>query len=424
MIKTSLERRTFLRATGIAISLPWFDPKGIHAGAHERRVPRRMVCICRGLGLHGADFFPKQVGGGYELSPYLKHLAELRDSFTVISGLSHPNAGNGHAAEVSWLTGAPHAGSPAFKNSVSMDQVAASHVGNETRFPFLSLATHNHGLSSTRNGVQVPAEKDPGQLFRKMFIQGTPQEIHRQEQRLSHGHSILDSVRSELDALNGQLSAIDRQRIDQYTTAVRDVEKRLHNAQEWIKTPKPMVDAKAPENYPPAEDIVGRSSMMYDLMHLAIQTDTTRVITMLMDQSGGNAAPPIEGVSEGRHGLSHHGMDEAKLVQLRLVEIAELKAFASFLNKLNGTKDASGESLLTNTMVLYGSNMGNASSHDTRNLPILLAGGGFKHGQHLALDPSRNVPLSNLFASMLQRYGLEIDRFSSGTGTLTGLEFA
>jgi hypothetical protein len=256
-----------------------------------------------------------------------------------------------------------------------------------------------------------------------MFIQGSPQEVQRQEQRLHHGHSILDSVRSELSSLEDNLPTADRQRLDQFTTAVRDVEKRLHNAEAWMKKTKPSVSASPPDNYPPSEDIVGRSSMMYDLMHLAIQTDSTRVITMLMDQAGGNGVPPIEGVSEGRHGLSHHGMDEAKLAQLRRVELAELQAFATFLKKLADTTDVDGESLLDRTMVLYGSNMGNASSHDTRNLPTLLAGGGFRHGQHLMFDTQRNLPLSNLFASMLQRFGLETDQFSSGTGTLSGLNF-
>ncbi len=277
-------------------------------------------------------------------------------------------------------------------------------------------------MSTTRNGVQVPPEKDPAAIFRKLFVTGTPQEIRSQEHRLRQGRSILDSVRSELSQLEGALPASDRQRLDQYTTAVRDVEQRLHNAESWMKKPKPHVDAEPPKEFPPSEDIVGRSAMLYDLMVLALQTDSTRLITLLMDQAGGNGVPPIEGVSEGRHGLSHHGMDEAKLAQLRRVEIAELKAFAGLLEKLKSTTEATGQSLLDQTMVLYGSNMGNASSHDTRNLPILLAGGGFKHGQHLAFDRERNVPLSNLFTSMLQRFGLEVEQFSSGSGTLNGLE--
>jgi hypothetical protein len=374
------------------------------------------------LGLHGPDFFPNQTGYQYEPSPYLRQLNDFRSDFTVISGLSHPNAGNGHAAEASFLTGAPHAGSPSFKNTVSLDQVIAESVGNATRYPFLSLATHNHGLSSTRNGVQVPPLKDPAFIFRKLFIKGTPQEVRDQESRLQRGRSILDSVRQELATMQDRLSSPDRDRLDQYTTAVRDVELRLHNAEAWMGLPKPVVEIEPPGTYPSTEDIVGRSQMMFDLIHLALQSDSTRVVTLMMDQAGGNGVPPIEGVSEGRHGLSHHGMDPAKIAQLRAVEMAELKVFAAFLDKLKTTTEDAGGSLLDRTMVLYGSNMGNASSHDTRNLPILLAGGGFKHGQHLAFDPMRNVPLSNLFASMLQRYGLEVDRFSSGNGTLAGLE--
>ncbi len=422
-------RRSWLRAAGVGLSLPLLEsllPQSstLHASGKETTSPRRMVCVCRGLGLYGPDFFPSESGRNYTASPYLKLLEPMRTDFTIISGVSHPNAGGGHAAEASFLSGAPHAGSPSFKNTVSIDQVAAEHVGNATRFPFIAMATHNHGLSSTRNGVQVPPEKDPVTIFRKLFVQGTPQEIRQQEQRLQHGHSILDSVQSELQELQSNLPTADRERLDQYTTAVRDVEQRLQNSEAWMEKPKPKIDAEVPGPYPSTEDIVGRSRMMFDLIHLALQTDSTRVITLMIDQSGGNGVPPIEGVREGRHGLSHHGMDPTKIEQLRLIEIAELRELGDFLQKLRTTVEKSGNSLLDQTMVLYGSNMGNASSHDTRNLPILIAGGGFKHGQHLAFDPTRNVPLSNLFASMLQRFGLELDKFSTGTGTLTGLDFA
>lgn len=429
MLSTEMERRRLLRGTGVGLALPLFESvfhsRAAYAAGDSGDVgPRRMVCICRGLGVYGPDFFPKDSGRGYSLSPYLRLLQDYREQFTVVSGISHPSAGGGHAAEVSFLTGAPHAGAPSFKNSVSVDQVAAEHVGNATRFPFLALATHKTGISSTRNGVQIPPQKDPSEIFRKLFMQGTPEEVRRQEERLQNGQSILDSIRSELSLLEKQLPPVDRDRMDQYTTAVRDVEQRLNNSAAWLKRRKPQTDVNAPGEYPPAEDIVGRSVMMYDLMLLALQSDSTRVITLMMDQSGGGGVPPIEGVSEGRHGLSHHGMDPIKIEQLRKIEVAELKAFAEFLGKLQNTKDEAGAGLLDRTMVLHGSNMGNASSHDTRNLPILIAGGGFRHGQHLAFDRERNVPLSNLFASMLQRFGVEVDAFSSGTGTLTGLEIA
>jgi hypothetical protein len=425
MTTPALSRREFLRATGLTLTLPLLEaliPRAIAAGATP--APRRMVCICRGLGLYGPDFFPAQAGRNYALSPYLEPLATFRDDFTVISGLSHANAGSGHACEISFLSGAPHAGAPSFKNTVSLDQLAAEHVGNATRYPFLALATHHASMSVTRNGVQVPPDKDPAAIFRKLFIRGTPAEVTEQEHQLQLGRSVLDSVRTELKSLSGNLGTADRDRLDQYTTAVRDVEKRLHNSEAWMKRPKPVVTAEVPGPYPSSEDIVGRTRMMLDLIHLALETDSTRVVTMLMDQAGGNGVPPIEGVSEGRHGLSHHGLDPTKIAQLRRIELAELKAFGEFIGKLKNSAGSAGSSLLDQTMVVYGSNMGNASSHDTRNLPILLAGGGFRHGQHLAFDQSRNAPLSNLYTSMLQRFGLEAEKFSTGTGTLTGLQFA
>jgi hypothetical protein len=189
-------------------------------------------------------------------------------------------------------------------------------------------------------------------------------------------------------------------------------------AKEWAKKPKPKVDAKPPQN-PPNVDLGARCRTWFDLTHLAFQTDSTRLVTILLNGSS-QGAPPIPGVSQGHHDLSHHGQDPGKIAQLRLVELEVMKTIAEFLGKLKGTPEEGGN-LLDRTMVFFGSNLGNASNHATKNLPILLAGGGFKHGEHLAFDPKSPPPLCNLFVSMLQRLGLPIDRFGSSTGTLTGL---
>ncbi|HEY2411390.1 MAG TPA: DUF1552 domain-containing protein [Pirellulaceae bacterium] len=414
-------RRTLLRAAGISLALPLLESLAPRVHGAESKSPRRMVFICGCLGLHAPDFFPKQAGQDYELSPYLQELSDFRRDFTVFSGLSHPDVGGGHPSEASFLTAAPHANSPSFRNTISIDQLIAEQHGAATRHPFLALATDNGSLSWTRNGVQIPAHKDPAQLFRKLFITGTPEEVQMQSRLLAEGRSVLDSVKAETQSLERQVSSQDRQRLDQYFSAVRAVEVRLQNAAAWESKPKPQVSAEPPGPLPPVNDVIGRANMMYDLIHLALQTDSTRLVTLSLDQVG--AVPPIPGVTDAYHQLSHHGQEPTKIAQLRLIELAHMRAFASLLKKLKTTDEAS-TSLLDNTMVLFGSNMGNASSHDTHNLPILLAGGGFRHGQHIAHRGESNQPLANLYVTMLQRFGMETDHFGSSTGTTAGLEAA
>ena len=216
------------------------------------------------------------------------------------------------------------------------------------------------------------------------------------------------------------LAARDREKIDEYFTSVRELEQNLTRTEAWSKKPKPKVDVKPPQDIQNRADEVGMNQIMFDLIHLAIQTDSTRIIAVAVCSSG-SAPPPIRGVSLGHHDLTHHGRDSNKLGQLKIVELEAMKSLRGLLAKLKQTREADA-SLLDRTMVLYGSNLGNANSHDNRNLPILLAGGGFQHGQHLAFDPKNPPPLSNLFVSMLQRLGIEAEKFGSSTGTLTGLE--
>jgi hypothetical protein len=414
-----ITRRTLLRAAGVSLALPLLESRALLANGANAIPPRRIIFICGCLGLHAPDFFPQQTGRDYEPSTYLQELSDFRRDFTVFSGLSHPDVGGGHPSEASFLTAAPHANSPSFRNTISVDQFIAEQYGAATRHPFLALATDNGGLSWTKNGVQIPAHKDPAQLFRKLFVAGTAEEVRMQSRLLAEGHSVLDSVQAETQSLQRQVSSQDRQRLDQYFSAVRAVEVRLQNAAAWDTKPMPPVTAEPPGPLPPVNDIIGRARMMYDLIHLALQTDSTRLITLSLDQVG--AVPPIPGVTDAYHQLSHHGQEPSKIAQLRLIELAHMRAFAGLLKKLK-TTDEAGPSLLDNTMILFGSNMGNASSHDTHNLPILLAGGGFRHGQHIANRDETNLPLANLFVTMLQRFGMETDRFGSSTGAISGLE--
>ncbi|MGE3807529.1 MAG: DUF1552 domain-containing protein [Gemmataceae bacterium] len=415
-----LSRRKFLRAAGVTLALPCLEVFAPAAGAVRPR--RRMVCICTPLGLHPPFFFPEKAGKDYQPSPYLEILKELREDFSVISGLAHPEVGPSHDSMFSFLTAAPHPERRAgFRNTISLDQLAADHLRGQTRFTTLPLACEGQGLSYTRSGAPVPADAFPSAVFARLFLEGRPEEVQAQARRLRDGQSILDTVREQTRQLTPTLGAADRDKLDEYFTSVRELEQRLAQAEAWSRKPKPKVDAKPPQNVSNPTDLVAKTRVWFDLIHLALQTDSTRLVTLTL--LGTSGVPPIPGVSLGHHDLSHHGKDPAKIEQLRKVELEKIKTLRDFLMKLKETKEE-GDTLLDRTMVFFSSNLGNASTHAVKSLPVLLAGGGFKHGQHLAFDPDKPPPLSNLYLSMLQRLDVPVDRFGSSTGTLTGLEIA
>ena len=416
-----IDRRRFLTAAGISMALPSLQAFSTARGADNQQSRQRMVCICMPLGLHPDNFFPKEAGKDYTLTPYLETIQEYRDDFTVVSGLSHAgiSSGFGHQASASFLTGVPGAGRPGFRNGISLDQFAAEHIGTQTRFPSLTLSGEGLGISWSRSGAQIPAENSPSHLFAKMFLAGRPEEIQAQVRRLRDNRSILDDVREQANSLRSDLGSDDREKLDEYMTSVRQLEQRLVTDEEWSRKPKPKVDAESPQDIPNQADLIGRTRLMFDLTHLALQTDSTRLITIML--AGSSNAPPIQGVTLGHHDLSHHGKDPGKLAQLKIIELETMKTVRDLLAKLKQTQE-SGASLLDQTTVFVGSNLGNASSHSVKNLPVLVAGGGFRHGQHLPFDPENSPPLCNLYVSMLQRLGIETDSFGPSTGTLTGLE--
>jgi hypothetical protein len=254
-----------------------------------------------------------------------------------------------------------------------------------------------------------------------MFVAGTPTEIKAQVQRLKQGQSIMDTLLGEAKDFQKGLGQQDRQKLHEYFSSVRQVEQRMLTAEEWTRRPKPVVDAQPPKDINNSVEVVGRVRLMIDLMHLALQTDSTRFITFALN--GFNAVPVIEGVTQDWHNLSHHGQDPDKLAELRVVEVQVMELFGELLAKLKNTPEQGG-TLLDRTIVLFGSNLGNASSHDNKNMPILLAGGGFRHGQHLAFDPQKNPPLCNLFVQFLQRLGADVNSFGSSNGSIPGFELA
>jgi hypothetical protein len=416
----NFDRRRFLRASGVSLALPWLESLApLRAAAPPAALRRRMVCICTPLSLHPANFFPAKAGKDFKLSPYLEVLKEFRNDFTVISGLSHPDVGHSHDSIFSFLTAAPHPERRAgFRNRISLDQFAAEKIGGATRFPCLPLSCEGFSLSWTQSGAIVPSDSFPSSVFARLFIEGRPEEAAAQKRRLRDGQSILDRVRGEAKMLGRDLGSADREKLDEYFTSVRELELRLARAEEWAKKPKPKVKAKPPRDITNAADLIGRARLMFDLIHLALETDSTRLVTLML--MGTSQVPPIDGVNQGHHDLSHHGKDPDKIAQLGKIELAKMKALGEFLAKLKRTKEGPA-TLLDQTMVFFSSNLGNASTHSVDNLPVLLAGGGFQHGRHLAFNRKKAPPLSNLYVTMLQRLGIKTNQFGSSTGALAGL---
>ena len=408
-----LSRRTFLRGAGITLALPFLDAmRPVFGAAAAVAKPRRMVCIQTNMGIMPQFFFPEKAGADYAATPYLEKLAAHRQQMTVLSGVSHPGVAGGHVAEKCFITGTPHPDRGGFRNWVSLDQFAAEQIGNRTRYPSLVLAMSNEGstLSYTRSGAPIPSERSPKKLFQKLFAQGKPEEVAANVEALRQGRSMLDFVGEQSKRLNRSLSKNDQARVDEYFTSVRELEQRLHSSEEWEHKPKPVVAAQAPDDIDDAREFVAKTRLMFDVMKLALETDSTRIISLFVDTTV-------------IHNITHHGGRPEVIADLRAKEEAQFDALAAFLSALAATKEE-GETLLDRTMVLYGTPMGSANSHSNVNLPVLLAGGGFKHGQHLAFDKVNNYPLANLYVSMLQRLGIKTGEFSTGKGTMRGLEMA
>lgn len=419
-------RRSFLKAAGVTIALPLLESTPL-AGASGTTggSPNRMVCIGNEFGMYPGAFWPEQFGADYESTPLLKPLDAHRRDVTVFSHLDHGLKG-GHFAIHAYLTGVKAADAKGMPDGgISMDQRAAEFVGSQTRFPSLTIGSEDglHGgcrMSWTRTGTRVPPIPGPRELFRTLFVNESAGAKKKAADRILLQESILDAVQGDARSLQSRLSKTDRQKLDEYFSSIRDVEVKLQLDRQWQNIPKPKSPIDEPQNRGFANDLPA----LYELMALALQTDSTRVATL---EIGGSFAASALGIRAGYHSLSHHGKAQANINLLVQIEQYQMEQFAKFLDRLKSIREPNSDgTLLDQTMVLMGSGMGNANSHRNSDLPIILAGGGFRHGEFRQLpeESNKRVPLSNLFVSMLQRFGVEIDQFSQSTGTLSGLELA
>ncbi len=412
-----MQRRTFLKTAGVSLSLPFLESMTPAWALASGEAPKRLVFICTALGLHPPNVFPETEGADYESTKYLDILKDHRKDFTLFSGLQHEDqtGRQPHDSELTFLTSARKPGMGGFRNTISIDQVAANHFGNQTRFSSVSLGSaKSQSQSYTNGGVMIPAETSPAKLFAKMFLQGKPAEIRKQQQRLNDGKSILDELGSQAKKLKRKTSTADNHLLNDYFESVRQAEKNIESAQGWMDKPKPKVDASQPSDILDHSDMIGRVKLLTDLVPLIIQTDSSRVISIMVQDH--YVVPKVDGVTGNHHNLSHHGQDKEKIEQLQKIEAGIIGCYSELLGNMKARTE-SGKSLLDSTSILFGSNLGNANAHHANNLPVFLAGGGFKHGQYI--KQKEGTPLCNLFVSMLNQAGIEADGFGQSKGTLT-----
>jgi hypothetical protein len=379
---------------------------------------RRFVAVGNLLGFQQKHFFPETPGKAFEETTLLKPLAANRDQITIYRGLDHGLRG-GHFAVHTFLSGVLHHESrQRADGNVTIDQFIADEIGSQTRFPSLTVGSEGgiHGgcqLSWTKSGVRVPPITGPAKLFERLFV--TESKHHRSQLVKEHSlqASILDSVTEEAGSLSKRVNREDRAKLDEYFSSIRDVEKRLQTRRQWADQPKPEPPFEKPADTNTVDDL----PMLYELIALALQTDSTRVATL---EIGGSFLPQDLGIDKSYHSLSHHGNDQEAIDHLIKLETYQLEQFGKFLTRLSAIQDGQ-QTLLDSTAVLFGSGMGDGNSHSNSDLPIVLAGGGYGRGEFKKIPEKGpgKVPLCNLFNDIAQRMGVQTESFGSGTGTFS-----
>jgi hypothetical protein len=417
MMKTN--RRTFIRGLGGAFALPML-PSLANAKTSESESPKRLVCVGTQLGWHKPDFFASDPD-----ARLIKPLddAGLGKDFTTISGLDHKGpTGNGHALVYTLFTGQ-------VPGSISLDQLVASKLGAATRYESLQLCPgeirNNGSMSLNANGIPLPPIIRPSVVFAKVFG-GSATDMERQTYILESGRSLLDEVNEDMRNLSAKVSRDDRGKLDEYLTSVRDVEQKLARRRDWLDKPfaprEPGFELPAEENVAESMMLVNED-LMWDLMALAIKNDSCRVFSQTIPLGGAALMLNGELMNASYHVLSHHGNNKSKIDNLVAVESTHMTGAARFLKTLKETRDLDGRSMLDNTTVLIGSAMADASKHRRVEYPLMVAGGGYRHQRHLtcgADQEHKNEMACDLYVTVLQQLGFEMDAFSSSNSDLNG----
>lgn len=423
MKNESISRRTILRGVGVSMALPMLESmipafgSRAFAEATEQISPKRFAAILLPFGVYSPSFHPQQEGRDYEMPEVLKVLEPHRNDMTVFSEIDHGVKG-GHQACHTALSGITHAQAGAFPDgNVGLDQYLADHLAGRTRISSLCLGSSGRiGAGWTRAGVSVPVQATPLDGFNLLFLDKGPDARKQRAEFLASGKSILDAVNDSAKSFGRGLTSADKSKLDEYFTAVRETEVKLESSIKWLDESIPQPSQRAPKA--DRGNVQQYMSAWFDILRLAFETDSTRVATL--SPMSGISPSLLDGVENEYHALSHHGRAEDRVSQLKMTEKFILSHLGRFYKELKSIKQVDGSSLLDSTTVLFTSGMGDGSSHTNTNVPVILAGGGYDHGQHLKIGYKQ--PLNNLYLSIANHFGVETDRFNTSSGTLNGLE--
>ena len=434
-----LNRRTVLRGLGTAMALPWLESMSSSTlQAAANKPPQRMAFVYVPNGAIMPTWTPEGEGRDYQLSKTLQPLQSMKDHFQVITGLAHQKAnangdgGGDHArANATFLTAsqARKTAGADIKLGISVDQVAAQEIGHKTRLPSLELGcerpraagrcdsgyscAYQYNLSWKSESVPMPPENNPKLAFERIFGTSDSDASKRQAISSEYNKSLLDFVLADTKSLSTKLGYTDRLKLDQYLTSVREIEQRIERSKKFAQD---FPEFDKPTGIP--GDFREHLRLMFDMMVLAFQTDSTRISTFLQANDGSNRSFKSVGVSQGHHSLSHHQNDKDKIAQIEKIDLFYIQNFAEFLGKMSSIQEGDG-TLLDNCAIVYGSGISDANRHRHNNLPVILAGGknqGYKTGRHFVLPVEENTPMANLYLTMLERIGVKADKLGDSTG--------
>ncbi len=409
-------RRSLLKGVGGVLTLPLLESLSF-AAPSDAEVPIRFLVVGNPFGAHPEHFFPTDFGKDFTISPTLQSLDWLKDRMTVISHTDHGMV-SGHGREISFLSGVLPTDAQAFpEKNMSIDQLFARHVGSQVRYSSVGAALEaGIRMSWTANGVEKLPITDPQKLFNHLFLNLSPEQKSVRRDMLDRNGSILDTVGSQFSGLLNNSSKTDRDRIDQFQTSIRELEHSLADRKTWLDRDKPSFDISG--HFAESEmTIANRYDAIFDMIAYAFETGLTRVASIEFPSE--LKYTDIDGVNRSYHGCTHNGKADDTVAELVAIESFQVSRLSRCLKKLDSIKEPNSDgTMLDHTIVLFGSGMGYGGTHSNRNLPIMVAGGGFKHGGHVdARDTSgKNMPLCNLYVALMQRFGIERDKFNTSTG--------